>query len=85
MTNLYVKIGVGSPNAFQVAVTLYQNGAPTALSCQTGTTAAVTGATSSCSNTTSSVSVLPGDSLAYLVSANIGNGTDQISIAMHCQ
>jgi hypothetical protein len=85
LSNFYVKISVGTANAYQVGVTLFKNGSSTALTCSTGTTASVAGANASCSDTTHSVTVSAGDTLAYLVTPNISNNNNNISLAVHCQ
>ncbi len=85
LNNLFVRISVGTANAYQIGVVLYRNGSPTTLTCSTGMTSATAGATSSCSDTTHTVTVSAGDTLAYLVTPNASNNNNNIAISMHCQ
>ena len=85
LSSLYVFVTVGTANAYQVHVTLFKNGSATALTCTTGTTTSAIGATTSCNDTTHTVSVVAGNTLAYEVQANASNNNNEISVAMHCQ
>jgi hypothetical protein len=84
ISDLHVRVASGGV-AYQVTVTLWKNGSNTGLTCQTGTTAASLGATTTCSDPTHTVSVAEGDSLAYVVLANVSNNSCRVSTAVHFQ
>ena len=83
-SNLYVRIASGGV-AYQVSVTLYKNGVPTGITCSTGTTAASIGATATCSDTTHTISVAPGDSVGYVIQPNVSNNSCRVATAIHIQ
>jgi hypothetical protein len=71
----------GSPAMHPGTVTLYRNGKPTALTCQTPSSDALS---SSCSNTTDTVSATAGsDTFAWQVQARGPN--NRIFISVYCQ
>jgi hypothetical protein len=84
-SSFYVRIIVGTANAYQVAITLFKNGSATSITCSTGTTAASIGAAATCSDTTHTVSVVAGDSLAYVVQPNASNSNNRVGVAIHLQ
>jgi hypothetical protein len=83
-SNLYVRIASGGV-AYQASVTLYKNGAATAITCSTGTTAASIGATATCSDTTHTISVAAGDSVGYVIQPNVSNNSCRVATAIHIQ
>jgi len=85
LSNLRVKVVVGTANAYQITVTLYKNGSPTTLTCTTGTTAATILATTTGSDLVHTVSVVAGDTIAYVITSNASNSNNRISMAMNFQ
>ena len=85
MNSLFVKISIGSASAYQLGVTLFKNGVATALTCSAGPTGAVIGNSATCSDTTHTVTVNAGDTLAYLMQPSASNNNHAIAISMHCQ
>ncbi len=85
LSKLRINATVSSATAYQVTITLYKNGMPTALTCVTGTTAAVAFSTTTGSDMTHTVSVNAGDTIAYVFVTNVGNGSSRIGVAMNFQ
>jgi hypothetical protein len=85
LQDLFARIYVGTANAYQVSVTLYENGSPTALACSTGTTSATTGSTATCNDTAHTVSGSAGDTFAWQIQPNSSNNNNRILIGVLCK